>query len=278
MSNMSDDDPTEKPMVFGYTARQLARNPLGIIALFIVLIYSIAGLVFGFAGTNLEVAQKWPLIIFLVTFPLVVFSGFIWLVAAHAAKLYAPSDFKLDATFVELNRKISVIEVRQQASEIDPRAGSESAPGVLNDLLNLGQIDSAVSLAKAFLKVKRYDVSLEMFSLIIERLDGRRRSSVIQYRAYSLIGQKKYHEALRDLDALRASDDDELFDFWPQLGVAFCHFKLNHKDKFEAALTRAMARNEAAQYRVRATEIYPELAGKFDVELGSPSLTREAES
>jgi hypothetical protein len=35
---------------FGETAKSLARNPLGIIALFIVLVYGLASLVTAFAG------------------------------------------------------------------------------------------------------------------------------------------------------------------------------------------------------------------------------------
>jgi hypothetical protein len=36
---------------FGETAKSLARNPLGIIALFIVLVYGFASLVTAFAGS-----------------------------------------------------------------------------------------------------------------------------------------------------------------------------------------------------------------------------------
>ncbi len=49
---------------FGETAKGLARNPLGIIALFIVLVYGFASLVTAFAG-NFTAEQKTPLIYFL---------------------------------------------------------------------------------------------------------------------------------------------------------------------------------------------------------------------
>lgn len=78
---------------FGQTAQRLARNPLGIIALFIVLVYGIAGLVLGYSAANLQPNEKLPLIWFLVLFPVVVLAAFLWLVTRHHMKLYAPHDF-----------------------------------------------------------------------------------------------------------------------------------------------------------------------------------------
>jgi hypothetical protein len=46
----------------------LARNPLGIIALFIVLVYGCAALVTGFAG-SLTLVERLPLVLFLVGCP-----------------------------------------------------------------------------------------------------------------------------------------------------------------------------------------------------------------
>jgi hypothetical protein len=85
---------------FGTTARGLARNPLGIIALFIVLIYGFAALTLGF-NSKLEAAERVPLVWFLVTFPVAVLVLFGWLVSSHHEKLYAPSDFRSDDVFLK---------------------------------------------------------------------------------------------------------------------------------------------------------------------------------
>lgn len=53
---------------FGATAKGLARNPLGIIALFIVLIYGFAALTLGL-NAKLEAAERTLLVWFLVAFP-----------------------------------------------------------------------------------------------------------------------------------------------------------------------------------------------------------------
>jgi hypothetical protein len=78
---------------FGETAKSLARNPLGIIALFIVLVYGFASLITAFAGV-LSPAERLPLIYFLIGFPILVLVAFSWLVSKHSGKLFAPSDFK----------------------------------------------------------------------------------------------------------------------------------------------------------------------------------------
>jgi hypothetical protein len=99
---------------FGQTAQKLARNPLGIIALFIVLVYGIAGLVFSSAAQHLQPAERSPLIWFLVSFPVAVLFSFLWLVARHHTKLYAPEDFKSEESFF---RAMSPSEQRERIKE-----------------------------------------------------------------------------------------------------------------------------------------------------------------
>jgi hypothetical protein len=65
-----------------------ARNQLGIIALLTVLIYALASVVIGFSG-HIDPSQKWPLVWFLVLFPLLVLGIFGWLVSRHHVKLYS---------------------------------------------------------------------------------------------------------------------------------------------------------------------------------------------
>ncbi len=86
---------------FGQTAKGLARNPLGIIALFIVLVYALAALVTAF-GNSLAVNERLPLIWFLVLFPVLVLMVFSWLVSRHSGKLFAPSDFKNEDNYVKM--------------------------------------------------------------------------------------------------------------------------------------------------------------------------------
>lgn len=86
---------------FTKSAKDLAKNPLGIIALFIVLVYSFACLLFGFSAEKLIHEEKMPIIYFVIFFPIAILGLFGWLVAKHHNKLYAPSDFKDDNSFLQ---------------------------------------------------------------------------------------------------------------------------------------------------------------------------------
>lgn len=83
-------------------AKSLSSSPLGIIALFIVLIYGIAGLVFGVSVGSLGDYPKLILVWFLVAFPATVFLMFVYLVIFHYWKLYGPSDFADQKDFLAI--------------------------------------------------------------------------------------------------------------------------------------------------------------------------------
>jgi hypothetical protein len=86
---------------FAATAEKLSRNPLGIIALFIVLVYAMAAVTLGLSST-LESNQKWPIVYFLVLFPVLVLLVFTILVAYFHKNLYGPGDFEDQEHFTRL--------------------------------------------------------------------------------------------------------------------------------------------------------------------------------
>lgn len=101
--------------------KDLVRNPLGIVALFISLIYAFANLLLGVTVSSLTEQERYPLIIFIVLFPVVVLGVFYRLVSKHHGKLYAPGDYKDDQSFL---RTLSP-EERQEKLE---REVAESLP------------------------------------------------------------------------------------------------------------------------------------------------------
>lgn len=94
------DDPIKS---FGGVATGLARNPLGIIALFIVLVYGFASLVTVFAD-KLVPQERILLVWFMVSFPILVLAAFTWLVTRHSSALFAPSDFKDEKHYLDTLR------------------------------------------------------------------------------------------------------------------------------------------------------------------------------
>jgi hypothetical protein len=77
------------------TATKLARNPLGLIALFVLLIEAIAGYVA--ISEVLADPQRQVLVWFVVLYPVLVLACFVYLVIFHPGKLYGPSDFNVSA-------------------------------------------------------------------------------------------------------------------------------------------------------------------------------------
>lgn len=95
---MSNKDPLE---IFGKTAQGLARNPLGIIALFIVLVYGFASIIIVF-GQSMTMYERIPLVYFMILFPILVLGVFVWLVISHSKNLFAPGDFKDEENYVRI--------------------------------------------------------------------------------------------------------------------------------------------------------------------------------
>jgi len=103
----------------GKVASSLSRNPNGIIALFIVLIYGMASLVTGFAS-GFSPAERLPLIYFLTIFPVLVFVAYIWLVSNHSGRLFAPGDFKNEDNFIKVQQLNAVTFQRESDLKVIP--------------------------------------------------------------------------------------------------------------------------------------------------------------
>lgn len=100
---------------FTESSKEFTKSPLGIIALFIGLVYGLATLAVSF-GNNLKEYIE-PLVWFLVVFPVLVFGGFLWLVTKHSDKIFGPSDFKNEDNFLEyIKGKLSTVASLSVAS------------------------------------------------------------------------------------------------------------------------------------------------------------------
>lgn len=84
---------------FSESAKALTKNPLGIIGLFIVLVYGFACLLLGAGLNDLTENQNWFLVLFVISFPAFILFTFFKLVTEHHKKLYAPSDYNDENNF-----------------------------------------------------------------------------------------------------------------------------------------------------------------------------------
>lgn len=254
------------------STKAVTKNPLGIIALFIFLIYSIASLILGVAADALTVGQKWVFVVFLGFFPILVLGSFVWLVVNHSVKLYSPADFRDDNSYIALNRKLRVMEIKQDAHEVDPRGNIEDAKVALSELMSIDEIDTAISVAKGFLKVGRHSQSLSLFEEIGKYLQnsGRPETKILSYKAYCLIGLENYTEASKVLQALRMASPGE-FDFWPRIALSYSLLKTGRTAESSELLEQAASDKMAEGYLGEVTKRYPELATEFSTKLAGPA-------
>ena len=84
---------------FEYSAVKLSQGPLGIIALFLILIHALASLTLGLTP-NIGPSDRSVIVWFLVCFPVVVLFVFAWLVSRHHTNLYPPQAFRDDTFFL----------------------------------------------------------------------------------------------------------------------------------------------------------------------------------
>ena len=103
---------------FAKSAENLSKNPLGIIGLFLVLVYGIAGLV---VTTTQELGNaRVYLIWFLILFPPMILLVFYNLVTKHYNKLYSPSDYKDEGNFMKaIDKLTNSIENDLHDEEVD---------------------------------------------------------------------------------------------------------------------------------------------------------------
>ena len=128
---------TEQLKPFGDIARGLSRTPLGIIALFIVLVYGFAALVTAFTG-SFSPSERLPLIYFLVVFPVVVLGVFAWLVSRHSPRLFAPSDFKNEDNYVKMLSTVATSLTAAAAKNPDALSDSRIEQIIQSSVLYAG--------------------------------------------------------------------------------------------------------------------------------------------
>lgn len=126
---------------FSKSAENLSKNPLGIIGLFLVLVYGIAGLVL--ITANDLGNERVFLIIFLTIFPLIILLVFYNLVTKHYNKLYSPSDYKDEVNFMKaIDKETNIIKQIQVQERVEEFEKTEND----NTLLLIEELHSQVKL------------------------------------------------------------------------------------------------------------------------------------
>ena len=134
-----------KPLPINTSVAPRAASPLWIIALFIALTQSMAGI----AAIATDGTTRMIFAIFAVTFPVVVLALFVWLLLRHPANLYSPGQYTAETTIETYVRALgresrdAASQLRQTLSAVAAAALSEptgsdarsvAVTGILEDL------------------------------------------------------------------------------------------------------------------------------------------------
>jgi len=162
---------------FSQSAQGFTKSPLGIIALFIVLVYGFATLAVTF-GDNLKDYLA-PLIYFLVGFPVIVFLGFLWLVSTHSDKIYGPSDFKNEDNFMKM--KMSVV-ASLAAATAKPKQSEDG-----ENQVSVQQLNSIVEFVSKTSPKEQSNIN-EIWKNRILWVDDRPENNVYERKAFEAQG------------------------------------------------------------------------------------------
>ena len=223
---MAEVKPTSTPPsgAPGLGDRFSPRNPLGIIALFVFLIETIATISLKFVVGTAFVAHLVWFIILYPTFISLTFFAFLWL---KREAFYSPYDFRSDSTFHELLRRVEVLDAKQDAAKIDESTRPNEVIETIERLVALGDIRAAIDVGRTFLKQTDFERALEVLSYLKEKVHP---SNPLQYkilanRGYALIGAGKYDDAIAELERVRLMSGGNNFHAWHAVALSYAHLK-----------------------------------------------------
>ncbi len=167
------------PKAFADTASGMTKNPLGIIGLFIVLIYGFASMVVGFSS-NLEARDMSLLIKFLIIFPVGVLFVFYWLVSKHHYKLYGPSEYQKQEIFASTFPNIEYGALGDPSKYVSERLSEKiKAP------TDMEVIDMAQSKWSQLIN----DIPVENLLILYGRYDEKRLNTLALQTSYLAIAK-----------------------------------------------------------------------------------------
>ena len=253
-----------KPMS---AAAAVVRNPLSVIAMFVLLVEAIATVTL--IQVRAEAAIAVPLVWFIVLFPTLIallFFGTLWW--GHQF-LYSPMEYRSDESFLTAMHRLQRVEARQEAADLNPRTADEAQSlQVVDRLLKLEDIRAAVKVGRTFLEAGQFDIAARVFQHILKEAPSSHpdRYNAIANLGYAQIGLQQYADAARSLEDSIALIGERQAYPWHLLALAYAHFRLSedpadeHHAEFKKRLAAGKKHRFFAESRDFYKKLYPDMA------------------
>jgi len=236
------------------------KNPLGIIALFVFFIEAIStiSLKFMLQSNSPFIGH---LVWFIILYPSVIVMLFFVTLWWKRETFYGPGDFRDDSSFVNLFKKVERLEVRQEASQLDPEADIDIYMKTIKKLVEQEDYYAAIQVGRSALKESRFENSYEVFKYLEKETPKSHDlyTRTIANLAYSLIGLKKYEESIKWLLEVWKSRGKQRFYAWHACALAYSYYNVGNDKDYKKWLKYAKGKKE---YRSRLSEmakLYPEI-------------------
>jgi tetratricopeptide (TPR) repeat protein len=240
MRDQTEGTAADSRQAGAWDSRFSPRNPLGIIALFVFLIEAIATLSLKVvAGTPYVGVLAW----FVVLYPTFISSAFFYVLWKKREAFYGPHDFRSDAMFGELLRRVEVLDAKQEAAVLDSSTNADEVTQSVQRLLELGDVKAAIEVGRTFIKQAEYERALQVLTYLNERVPA---SHPLYYkiranRSYAYIGLERYAAAIADLEKVRLLERGDHFLAWHAVALGFALLKAGDPNK--SAEVMALARD-----------------------------------
>lgn len=244
--------------------RWTPHNPLGVIALFVFLIETIATISLQRVA---EQPYAYVLVWFIVFYPIGIAACFFVLLWFKREALFGPMDFADQSDFSRLLRQVERIEVKQEAVGIvDRGTGTEGVEEILRTVDKLLELDdpwSVIDVGRVFLRRKEYEKSLKVFEHIRTKIGPSNESyyKLIANLAYSQIGLEQYDKAIENLLEIKKMKRGMDFGPWHALALAYAYLKKGDIEQSGRWIEYVRKSGEAQTLDLPFfADLYPEMA------------------
>lgn len=245
----------------------VVRNPLSVIAMFVLLVEAIATITLIEVRGEQSIAL--PLVWFVVLFPTLIALLFFCTLWWRHQFLYSPMEYRSDESFLTAMTRLNRVEARQEAAELNPHTtGERQSRQVVERLLSLGDVRAAVKVGRTFLNDEQFEIAARIYRFILEKISSRHedRYHVLANLGYAQIGMEQYEDAVNTLrDCISLIGEDKAYP-WHHLALAYAHYKLSsdpsddHNRRFKYFLAKGKNHSWFKDGRAFYRRLYSDMA------------------